>query len=107
MTRWTVGLLDAQVAAARARGDFDNLPGHGKPLELDDLAGLDGEQRFEALLMRTVGEVAPEVALIRSIRAARERIAESGSGPERTAMETAQRAQVAALGAALKARRGA
>jgi hypothetical protein len=107
MTRWVVGLLDAQVAAARARGDFDSLSGHGKPLELDDMAGLTAEQRFEALLLRSVGEVAPEVALIRSIRAGRERIARSGTGPERAVLETAQRAQVIELRAALKARRGA
>jgi hypothetical protein len=30
------GIIEAQVRAARERGDFDGLPGHGKPL-----AGLD------------------------------------------------------------------
>jgi hypothetical protein len=105
MTRWMIGLLDAQVAAARARGDFDNLSGHGKPLELDDLTGLDAEQRLEALLLRSVGEVAPEVALIRSIRAKRESISQGDAGPERAATEAALRAQVRELGLALKARR--
>ncbi len=104
MTRWTVGLLDAQVAAARARGDFDNLSGYGKPLEPDAFAGLSGEQRFEALLLRTMGEVAPEVALIRSIRAARQQI-ESSSAQDRAGLERAQQVRVLELGAALKARR--
>ena len=28
--------VDAQIADARRRGDFDNLPGQGKPLDLSD-----------------------------------------------------------------------
>jgi hypothetical protein len=106
MTRWMVGLLDAQVAAARARGDFDNLPGSGKPLDLDDLTGLDAEQRFDALLLRSVGEIAPEVALIRSVRARRALIDQSRVGPERAALETGLQAQIVELKAALKTRRG-
>ena len=106
MTSWAHGLLDAQVAAARARGDFDHLPGRGKPLELDELAGLDAEQRLEALLLRTVGEVAPEVALIRDIRKRRATIERTAAGPERSALETALQAQIVELTATLKARRG-
>jgi hypothetical protein len=105
MTRWMIGLLEAQVAAARARGDFDGLPGRGEPLELDDLAGLDAEQRFDALLLRSVGEVAPEVALIRSVRARRALIEQSHAGPERVKLELALKAEIAELSAALKARR--
>lgn len=105
MTRWMIGLLDAQVAAARARGEFDDLPGHGKPLELDDLTGLDADQRFDALLLRSMGEVAPEVALIRSVRASRALIQQSRPGPERDALEAGLKARVVELAAALKARR--
>ncbi|MET0285298.1 MAG: DnaJ family domain-containing protein [Polyangiales bacterium] len=105
MTRWIVGLLDAQIAAARARGDFEDLPGRGQPLVLDDLEGLTGEQRFEALLLRSVGEVAPEVALIRGLRARRQRMVDADSAPARAVLEGEQRAQLVELIAALEARR--
>jgi hypothetical protein len=105
MTRWMMGLLDAQVAAARARGDFDNLLGRGKPLELDDLAGLDAQQRFDVLLLRSMGEVAPEVALIRSIRARRARITASGSEPERADLARSLEAEVIELTKVLRARK--
>ncbi|HEX5659508.1 MAG TPA: DnaJ family domain-containing protein [Polyangiales bacterium] len=105
MTRWIVGLLDAQVAIARERGAFEDLPGRGKPLEVDDLAGLSAEQRFDVLLARSLGEVAPEVAMIRSIRAGRQRISQLAPSSEKAELETALRTQVSALAAAVKARR--
>ena len=33
--RWE-SAVEEQIAEARARGEFDNLPGHGQPLRLDD-----------------------------------------------------------------------
>lgn len=86
-------LLEAQIRAARERGAFDDLPGHGKPLDLDDLAGLTPEQRFEALLLRTCGEVSPEVALLREIRARREAIARCDSPEERERLRVELRAK--------------
>ena len=106
MTRWMMGLLDAQVSAARVPGDFDHLPDHGKPLTLDDMAGLDAEQRFDILLLRSLGEIAPEMSLIRSVRANRARVRQCLSGPERATLEAALQAEVSELTVALKARRG-
>jgi hypothetical protein len=105
MTRWMRSLADAQIDAARMRGDFDNLRGKGKPLELDELDGLSAEQRFEALLLRSLGEVAPELALIRAIRTGRAQLATCAEPLERKRLEGVLGAQVSELTAALKARR--
>jgi hypothetical protein len=75
-------LCDAQVRAARERGEFDHLPGHGKPLVLDDLDHLPAAQRFEALLLRNAGEVSATVSLVREIRALRAQIQHSSSEQE-------------------------
>ena len=75
--------VEAQVRATRGRGDFERLPGLGKPLPLDDLDGLSAEQRFEALLMRSIGEVSAKVAVVREIRACRALIERSGCAEER------------------------
>src|SRR5438270_10879373 len=37
MTSWYESLVDRQIREAQERGDFDNLPGSGKPLR-----GIDG-----------------------------------------------------------------
>ena len=79
-------LLDAQVRAARERGAFDDLAGHGKPLEVDDLSGRTPEQRFEALLLRNCGEVLPEVTLLREIRQGRQQLRCCKSPEEREAL---------------------
>ena len=98
-------LVEAQIQAARMRGDFDNLPGHGKPLDLDDLPGLTPEQRFEALLLRGAGELAVEVLLAREIRECREALEQATSAEEREHVRTTLDAKLDELAVALKARR--
>lgn len=76
-------LVEAQIRAARERGDFDQLPGRGEPLPADPLEGLSPDQRFEALLMRSLGEVSAKVAVVREIRARRALLEHSSSEQER------------------------
>jgi|HubBroStandDraft_4_1064222.scaffolds.fasta_scaffold1244327_1 hypothetical protein len=68
-------LVEARIREAAARGDLDNLPGAGKPLPLDDLAGLSHDERVEALLLRSVGAPPEEVRLLREIAEHREALA--------------------------------
>ncbi len=84
-------LVEAQVAAARARGEFDQLEGRGQPLQLNDLDHLRPEQRFEALLMRSCGEVPAQLALVRDIRALRARLPRTDSEQEREHMRASIR----------------
>ena len=69
------GLVEARIREARANGAFDDLPGAGRPLELDDMRNLTPEQRLEALVLRSAGEVSEEVLLLREIRERREALA--------------------------------
>jgi hypothetical protein len=98
-------LVEAQIRAARARGAFDDLEGHGKPLDLEPLPGANAEQRFEGLLMRSLGEVAPEVALAREIRECRKSSESAGSTAERDRMLQVLRSKFDELAATLKARK--
>jgi hypothetical protein len=98
-------IVEARIREARERGDLDDLPGHGKPLNLDDLNGLTAEQRFEALLLRSCGELAPEVALTREIRAFRERLASCESEAERARLREALQNKAAELSALVRGRR--
>lgn len=65
-------LVEARIKEAEARGAFDNLPGKGKPMPKDDLAGLPYEDRIAALIHRCSGGAPEEVELLRDIAALRE-----------------------------------
>jgi hypothetical protein len=98
-------LVEARIREARERGAFDDLPGQGQPLHLDDLNGLTPEQRFEALLLRSCGEVSPEVALLREIRACREALVSCQVESERERLRGELRRKAVELSELLKERR--
>ena len=99
-----IRLLEAQIREARARGAFDDLPGRGKPLPPDDLAGLTPEQRFDALLLRSCGEAAPAVALLREIRAAQAQLAACATESERDTLRAVLREKAAEVSRLVRAK---
>lgn len=54
-------LAESKIRAAMARGEFDNLPGHGKPLQLEDLSRVPAELRMGYKLLRNAGCLPPEL----------------------------------------------
>jgi hypothetical protein len=76
-------LVEARIQDAIQRGALDHLPGEGKPLPEDDLAGLSQQERFEALLARSAGGPPEEVNLLREISDLREALAKDPPAPER------------------------
>jgi hypothetical protein len=68
-------LVEARIREAQARGLFDDLPGKGKPMPKDDLAGLPYEDRIAALIHRIAGSAPEEVELIRDIAELRDALA--------------------------------
>jgi len=75
-------LVEAQIQSAMARGDFDALPGRGKPLPEDDLASLPERERMQARLARSAGAVPEEVVLLREIEELETRMKEQPDSPE-------------------------
>ncbi|MDR6391922.1 DnaJ family domain-containing protein [Paraburkholderia phenoliruptrix] len=64
-------LLDALVEqriAAAARGEFDDLPGAGAPLSLDDDALVPEEVRVANRILKNAGFVPPAVEQLRALR---------------------------------------
>lgn len=80
--------VDAQIRQAKERGEFDNLPGHGKPLEdidtHDDMWWIKQWLKRENLsftppalaLRKTVEDMFAGLANLRSERAVRELVEE-------------------------------
>src|SRR5690242_18992132 len=84
-------LMDHQIQEAMNRGDFDNLPGKGKPLDLDSRSG--GADAIVAGILKEAN-VAPEwVHLSRQIDEAKQHVAGALEGAARRASDHRQAAE--------------
>ncbi len=54
-------LVERRIAEAAARGEFDDLPGAGRPLALDDDALVAEEDRVAYRILKNAGFVPPEL----------------------------------------------
>ncbi len=72
-------LVDARIRAAQADGAFDDLPGLGKPLALEE----DPENALLNRLLRENGAVPEFVSLSRELERMREELAETGDRTRR------------------------
>jgi hypothetical protein len=60
-------LAEREIEEALARGELDDLPGAGRPLELDDDAMIPEELRAAYRILKNAGYVPPEVETLSSI----------------------------------------
>ncbi|WP_445671611.1 DnaJ family domain-containing protein [Paenibacillus sp. FSL K6-2859] len=56
-------LVEQRIQESMRNGEFRDLPGHGKPLELEDLSGVPEELRMSFKIMKNSGLVPEEVSL--------------------------------------------
>ncbi|WP_039839023.1 DUF1992 domain-containing protein, partial [Paenibacillus sonchi] len=56
-------LAEQRIQEAMRSGEFDKLPGHGKPLELEDLSGVPDELRMSFKIMKNAGLLPEEITL--------------------------------------------
>ena len=61
-------IAERKISEAMARGEFDDLPGRGKPLVMEeDLTGVPAELRMAYRILKNAGFVPPEVELRKEI----------------------------------------
>lgn len=63
--------IDKQIREAEERGDFENLPGRGRPLRLESW---DDEWGLAYHVLKQAGETLPWISLGRDIEAAEEKL---------------------------------
>ncbi|WP_300883011.1 DnaJ family domain-containing protein [uncultured Desulfovibrio sp.] len=55
-------IAEKRIEEAQARGEFDDLPGRGRPLELEDMSHVPEELRMAYKILRNAGCLPPELA---------------------------------------------
>ena len=60
-------IVEDLIIEAQARGEFDNLPGEGKPIDLTAYFDTPEEVRLAQSLLKNAGMISPEVQLLKEI----------------------------------------
>lgn len=77
-------IAEQRIAEAQSRGEFDDLPGQGRPLALDDDPLVPEDLRVAYRVLKNAGFVPPEVQQLKDIRELERFIAEAPDDAERT-----------------------
>ncbi|PAD21227.1 J-domain-containing protein [Terribacillus saccharophilus] len=78
-------LAEERIKQAEANGEFRNLPGAGKPLELEDLSGVPEDMRMSYKILKNAGYIPPEMELQKEIVALRDLLHVCTNNTERAA----------------------
>lgn len=65
-------IVESMIREAQARGDFDNLPGQGKPIDLTEYFNTPEDVRVAQSMLKSAGMVPVEVELLQEIAALKE-----------------------------------
>lgn len=95
-------LVEQRIAAAAARGAFDDLPGAGAPLALDDDLMVPEEVRVANRILKNAGFVPPAVEQLRALRDLGDELAATGDPAARCRLQ----ARMLAFDMALESLRG-
>ena len=95
-------LVEQRIAAAAARGEFDDLPGTGVPLAFDDDALVPEEVRVANRILKNAGFVPPAVEQLRALRDLQEELNAVSDSATRCRLQ----AKMLALDMAIESLRG-
>jgi hypothetical protein len=95
-------LVEQRIEAAAARGEFDDLPGAGAPLELDDDLLVPEEVRVANRIMKNAGFVPPAIEHLRALHDLQDEFDKVGDPAVRCRIQ----AKMLALDMALESLRG-
>jgi hypothetical protein len=60
-------IVEALIKEAQERGEFDNLPGKGKPIDLSSYFETPEEVRLTQSVLKNAGMTSPEVEILKEI----------------------------------------
>jgi hypothetical protein len=60
-------IVEERILTAQKKGDFDNLEGAGKPLNLEDLSGVPEELKLSYKILKNADCLPPEIEIKKEI----------------------------------------
>lgn len=96
-------IAEQRIREAQEAGEFDNLPGSGQPLRLDDLRDVPEELRMAYTLLRNAGCLPPELEERREFQRAADLLA--ACADERERMRQIEKLRFMALRARMRHQR--
>jgi hypothetical protein len=76
-------VVEEKIREAQEAGAFDNLPGAGKPLQLEDLSWVPEDLRVAYKILMNAHVLPPEVELLKQIRTIEELLKYVEDGPQK------------------------
>jgi Domain of unknown function (DUF1992) len=76
-------LAESKIRAAMSRGEFDDLPGRGRPLASDDMSRVPADLRMGFRLLRNAGCLPPELEARKEVARLGALVATAGDPHER------------------------
>jgi len=61
-------IVETRIKEAQERGDFDNLPGYGKPINIEDDSHVPEDMRLAHKILKNADCIPPELQLRKDIR---------------------------------------
>jgi hypothetical protein len=89
--------IEQMIQQAMARGEFDNLKGKGKPLNLDDYFNTPEDVRMGFSILKSNDFVPEEIERLKEIAELRERLKTATEPEEKQELEKALRDKTLAL----------
>jgi len=68
-------IVEEMIKKAQARGEFDNLPGKGKPIDLTEYFEMPEDVRVAQTMLKNAGMTSREVDLLKEIAGLRQILA--------------------------------
>lgn len=85
-------IAEQRILEAMERGEFDNLPGKGKPLDLEDDANVPEDLRMAYKLLKNAGYAPEELAKDTGVKTTRDLL--PGDGGERKRLRQLQKMEI-------------
>lgn len=76
--------VEAIIKEAQARGEFDDLPGAGKPIDLDAYFNTPEDVRAAYAILKNAGILPQEIELLQDIAALKEKLGAEKSESEQS-----------------------
>jgi hypothetical protein len=76
-------IIERKIKEAQEKGEFDNLPGKGEPLKLEDDSGVPEDLRLAYKILKNADCLPPEVELKKEIRQMEDLLADIPDEKER------------------------